>query len=334
MRDLRSGRALLLLDLSNEGHALLPALFDQLHAYVDRWGIPRSNVVFVSQNRLLESQYREVYGEGQDALRFGVFDYFIKRMAAEAETWSDGAPDGSNDGNADRPDRTLLCLNATPRPHRVLTLAGLHHYELLEDALVSFPGLRYPKASMESSQMLEYLSSFPELETWRGSLEYVCRMEPRFVDSFSETGNDLWNRIDPTPYARTHFSLVTETEFTDGSVHRITEKTVKALAMGHPVVIVGNPHSVALFKSLGFESCPGVIDDHYDDLADPQARLSVLFEQVRQAVRAVQTDPSAWSNRVDAVCRRNRQHARHGLKRQYSETVERKLEQELLAYLE
>ena len=50
---LRQGEALLLLYLSNEGPTFDRPIFDGLHANLDRLGIPRERVIFVSQNRLL-----------------------------------------------------------------------------------------------------------------------------------------------------------------------------------------------------------------------------------------------------------------------------------------
>jgi hypothetical protein len=64
------------------------------------------------------------------------------------------------------------------------------------------------------------------------------------------------------------------------SVRRFTEKTLKPLLCGRPIIIAGNPGSLAQLRRLGFRTFGGVIDEGYDSITDPQERLAAVFDEV------------------------------------------------------
>jgi len=108
-------------------------------------------------------------------------------------------------------DRTLLCLNATPRLHRVLTIARLMHHGLFDDALVSFPGVEFAKDGDVGSEarISAYLASQPALAHLADAAHCATALRDLRVDAFVDRGNALFDKIDPEPYRHTFFSLVT-----------------------------------------------------------------------------------------------------------------------------
>ena len=84
------------------------------------------------------------------------------------------------------------------------------------------------------------------------------------MDGFAETGNALFDKIDVGPYRRSFFSLVTETEASGGEVDRATEKLIKAFALGHPTMVVGNPRTLRFATELGFQDFSPVIGNGYE----------------------------------------------------------------------
>ncbi|MFP3519931.1 hypothetical protein SB766_27495, partial [Pseudomonas sp. SIMBA_077] len=83
---------------------------------------------------------------------------------------------------------------------------------------------------------------------------YFFNADPILIDSFQQGGNDLSQNIVPDLFYRSVSSLVTETEFSNGSMKRITEKSIKAYCMGHPAIIFGNPGSLDIIRSFGFQT--------------------------------------------------------------------------------
>jgi hypothetical protein len=132
------------------------------------------------------------------------------------------------------------------------------------------------------------------------------------VDSFEEKGNALVNKIDPTPYERSFISLVTETDFSDGLIDRVTEKIAKAYCMGHPTLVLGNPYSVNFMTTLGFQDWNDVLDRSAEAMLDPAHRFEmVMHEVLRQAAR-IRSNPEAWLGSVREVGAYNIRHAVSG----------------------
>ncbi len=322
LSDARAGRALLLFDLCNEGPPFDSTLFDFVHDYLDSHMIPAGQAVWLAQNRAVERSYRAHYARARDAfVSFEYYDFFVKMIAAKLADESSASLIGNRAHlalrirNGDRvamKDRIVLCLNATPRPHRVLAIAALIHHKLFEDALVSFPGLNYEKAPTDLNQVLRHLDLHQGLGYLKDSCLAVARMPPLRVDDFTRRGNKLFDLIDPKPYERTFFSLVTETEISDGTVARITEKAIKAYSMGHPCHILGNPRCVEQLSALGFSSFGALMDLAYEQIDDPVERFNALFRSVRQEVASVKDDPSGWHWRMSEIAAANIQHAFSG----------------------
>jgi len=73
-------------------------------------------------------------------------------------------------------------------------------------------------------------------------------------------------------------SVITETTYEHGDVF-ISEKTFKAIAHGHPFIIVGPAESLRVLHQLGFETFDGIIDESYDQEYDANTRMfKVLTE--------------------------------------------------------
>ncbi len=169
----------------------------------------------------------------------------------------------------------FLCLNATARPHRVAFVALLESLGIRSDVLLSFHGNSAggkvgANDLRDVRDVLERLDAVSLLD----QAERLLHAEPVFADSFDKRGNELYDAIDLGPYAATAVSLVTETDFTDGEIVRVTEKTVKALCLGHPALVVGNPSSLQLVRELGFETFSPFLDESYDAAEMAQERFA------------------------------------------------------------
>lgn len=228
----------------NEGPAFDADIFDELLRLVESERLPAHHVVWISQNRALKSACDQGEGSRGSRVLFENYDSFIKIIAWQFSSENPTSIFG-HEGEAgierlfdvNLKDRIVLCLNASPREHRVLAVAAIMHHQLFDSSLVSFPGLNYEKDPITEKRILDFISHRPQLAYLMPSVVSVFGLEKLTVDEFRETGNALFNKIDLASYERTFFSLVTETEMSNGSVFRITEKTMKAICLGHPTLV-------------------------------------------------------------------------------------------------
>ncbi len=331
--DVREGRAVLVFDLSNEGPAYEAEIFRPLCDWIEKNNLPAGRFIWLAQNRAMAKAAAADLGPRAGLIDFEHYDYFVKLMAWQFAPAGD-ADDvrAAVDGYLERllevhhKDKLLLCLNATPRLGRVLTLAALHHHQLLHRSLVSFPGMHYVKSGVSMVDVLRFLDATPALEHLRPWVHAVGRMPPLRVDDFQEQGNSLVEKIDRRAYERTFFSLVTESDFIEPGIARVTEKTVKAFCLGHPTLIIGNPHSVELMRGFGFEDWSHVFDRLADSTTCPATRFTQVFAELLRQAQRIKEDPVAWLEAVREISVRNHHYAASGeFFRHYVERFDRRL---------
>ena len=316
--DVREGRALLMFDLSNEGPAFYPPLFEHVFRWLQAEQLPSRRCLWLAQNRAMSAAFEEYFGDSQPVMECWYSDFFVKIAAyaltpghADSVLPEDVGEYMSALFSAWHKDRLLLCLNATPRIHRLLALAGLRDAGLLDRSLVSFPGLQYCKPGASTDEVDRYLRDRPSLQSLRPHLDWLCAQPPIRADVFSEEGNALVTKLDLDAYRRTSMSLVTESDFGAGAVDRITEKSVKAFGVGHPSLILGSPHSLKYLSNLGFQRWT-MFDESYDSIEDPTERFQLLMSEIRRQCALLDHAPFEWLAAASEVGRFNLQHAHSG----------------------
>jgi hypothetical protein len=317
--DLRSQRALLVFDLCNEGPAFYSAVIGELYRWLRDHGIPQSRCVWLSQNRAMERSARAALGPSAEQIAFLNYDFFIKMTAWRFAQAGAENPLAAAQGDFierlflhEQKDRLLLCLNATPRHHRILALAGLDQHGYLPEALYSFPGLAYVKPADRPESLVAYLESKPALRYLIDACRRRIDAPPVRIDDFTEMGNELVFKIDPSHYLRTYFSLVTETEFSEGGVERVTEKTAKAFSVGHPTIVMGNPHSFHFMTDLGFQSWAPLLESSYDAIVGNVERFLSLMDLIGTARDRIRRNPDEWLANAREIGRFNHSFAKSG----------------------
>lgn len=341
LADVRAGRALLVFDICNEGPVFHKDVFDALHRYAAEKAIPIPRMVWLSQNRAVEAAYHATYQvPAAYSMIFESYDFHIKNMASMfARQGGAGEGVAAHEAamfDAGTKDRLLLCLNATPRAHRVVTVAALMHRGVFAESLVSFAGRWHGKDVDigDDAEVAPFLAAYPALAYLRADCEAVMGLRDLRVDQFSETGNALYDKIDVEPYRRTFFSLVTETEVTAGAVDRVTEKLIKAFCLGHPAMVVGNPRALRFVTELGFQDFAPVIGRDYDSEVDPARRMQMVFDQVAVLCATIRRDPARWLGAVREIGAHNARLAMSGrMLAAYMAMYDRKVRDRLLRRL-
>jgi hypothetical protein len=283
-------RCKLVIDFSNETCGI--QLFEQLNSLLISYGImDTSHCAILSQNRQLGH-----FQSSHNILKPFSFDFFpLATLHKIHESVSQESLRELVDSRfAIEKAGNILCLNATPRLHRIITLLMLIKVGLIDKSstqtnsdvrcpFISFPGFNYSKTDGLGLATTKQALIGLGLEDRLPDLEWLISVSPLRVDNLTEEGNQLATKIILEHYLNTHLSVVNETG-TDNSTKRLTEKTLKPLALGHPFVVVGHLKTVELARELGFSTMDHIIDHGYDSEPDPLRRTANAVSSAKKFV--------------------------------------------------
>jgi hypothetical protein len=203
----------------------------------------------------------------------------------------------------------FLFLNGRLRPHRKALIDGLRDQELLAHALWTNLG---SDVEMAFTSKLTTLATEPirllppeyEIARARGNITPELLANSGFVKHklFNNTWGDAI--VNPRCYTDTWYSLVTETIF-DYPYSFRTEKIYKPIMMAHPFVVAANAGYLRDLHNAGFQTFDSIIDERYDQIDCPHARIQRIIETVRYISRG--GAEHFWEATRD-ICKYNQQH--------------------------
>jgi len=113
--------------------------------------------------------------------------------------------------------------------------------------------------------------------------------------------------FDANDYNSTEIEVVLETLFEDQRLH-LTEKSLRPIACGQPFILASTKGSLQYLRSYGFKTFDSVWDESYDQIEDPQQRLTTiinLMKDISQWDTATHADKMA---RVKDIVDYNKKH--------------------------
>jgi hypothetical protein len=208
--------------------------------------------------------------------------------------------------NVTAADRIDEIFEKKVKPHSFLFLNGRArwHRTWLIDQLKSASALDSALWTCLQGNHIQYLPAHYEVEQFADNVNQPC--DSGFVKH--QLFNNLWGEIyiQSEPYIDTYFSLVTETVF-EAPHSFFTEKIAKPLAQGHPFVAVASPGFYRDLHALGFRTFDPWIDESFDQIQDPAARLQRIRDTV---VDLLHSDLVKLLEQCREVCKYNQQHLR------------------------
>lgn len=127
------------------------------------------------------------------------------------------------------------------------------------------------------------------------------------LENFFDTNNFLptasadYNVED---YSNTGIEVVLETLFDDQRLH-LTEKTLRPLACGKPFMLAATPGSLQYLKEYGFKTFSPYIDETYDTLQDPLARLKHIILEMQRLASLDQIEKSHLYTQINQIAKFN-----------------------------
>ena len=172
-------------------------------------------------------------------------------------------------------------LNFTHRMHRQLFSKFLIQEELVKDNLIAINASQTnirnaEKRVTDAKKLLDWnqndgwFYNKNLLELWKAvPLEYHRHTD--IDDNFDATELTFLNKA--------AFNIVSETVFDYPYVHP-TEKTIQALLSKRPFIMIGPRGSLQHLRDRGFKTFHTMIDESYDQLADPNQRLEAVMQLI------------------------------------------------------
>jgi hypothetical protein len=113
-------------------------------------------------------------------------------------------------------------------------------------------------------------------------------------------------------YAACGIEIVLETLFDDDRWH-LTEKTLRPIACGKPFLLAATPGSLQYLKSYGFETFADVIDESYDTIANSQARLDAIIQEMKRIAALDADAKQVLYTKLHEIAQRNKHRFFNGL---------------------
>ena len=194
--------------------------------------------------------------------------------------------------------KKFISYNGIWRPHRGAIISMLSAMNILDKGIVSYNSKG--NSGMSSNDNYEFLHKFlsynQELKDLLESAEESIRKIDRIILDVEEgttVNTAAVLTTDKELYENTYFSLVTETSIpikpfsyrfdANTDVGRIlSEKIFKPISLRHPFLVVSNPKTLELLRSLGYKTFSPLIDESYDDEEDIAKRLLMIVKEVKR----------------------------------------------------
>jgi hypothetical protein len=287
LKDLREGRAMLLLDQSLEGYQTT-WLWEYFHTECKDYNINPRAIIYITGNLLCKEQYKNWADEHNISERMNVLPYahfeedvhFISKEMKLDITVEKHIQYKKE--NVDK-IKTYNCLQKRLRAHRIWFYIHLYEANLLDHGLVSMNSYEYTQTYFEGRVPTQLIS------------ENANNILPLLVHGKSNTEHDdnfYIRRILDTVCLDSWISVVSEASFGDQD-HTLflSEKVFKPIACLHPFIVVGNKGSLKKLREMGYRTFEGFIDESYDELPTFE-RFEAIIESIKQ-VQSIQ-NKFAW----------------------------------------
>ena len=254
--DFTTGKGKLVFMLTLEGYSGSNGNRDLeiIQTWINDFGIPGENVYYITGNLIADKRAKRK-NITFNIIPHGEFDNWlpyqhIKRIPVKFNPTDD--------------QYLYLAYARNPRYQRIKLCHDLLHYGLLDKGRVSLntwplqPNTTY---SGMNSNTLKFLHAKTPIEIDR-TLQY-----------------NLAGDITIPDYENTFISIVNETLTTSGTLF-ISEKTYKAIIVGHPFMILGNAGTLEYLRSLGYKTFSKWIDESYDLEQNFERRTRKLVGQI------------------------------------------------------
>ena len=123
------------------------------------------------------------------------------------------------------------------------------------------------------------------------------------LNTFDSTASADYTSLD---YITSNIEVVLETLFDDDRLH-LTEKTLRPIACRQPFILMATHGSLDYLHRYGFETFGNLIDETYDTIVDPVARMSAVVTEMKRITQLSTTEKIELFSKLNIIAARNQQ---------------------------
>lgn len=131
---------------------------------------------------------------------------------------------------------------------------------------------------------------------WCADLDRLCQLSGQ--SSVNSSASAVY---DINEFQQTRIDIVLETRFEEDRTH-LTEKILRCLACRRPFVLAAGPEGLAWLHRYGFRSFGEIWDESYDQILDPQKRMSAIVDTMGAITRL---DWAQCQEQIQEICQHN-----------------------------
>lgn len=316
-------------------------VFYHLHLFCERNNIDPKNVTFINGNFKIWKHYSDWKAKVRPNSNNINFICIFWMMKFYSEYTFNDYPHNTPDltswvklkNSTIDPDRPMEypfnCLNRVPRRHRMSLYKRLHEQNLLDKGIVSFNEKRDvcligEELSKEQLDLLpiywDFDHSFKHVNDW--ILQKVNKHQYEHIDNVKNPHVNDFNNIIENSF----ITVVPETEYgVPESIERewcdaepigyetyqngfITEKTFRHIRDGHPLLLVASAYTLDMLRYLGFKTFSPWIDESYDTIVDPYARLDAVVAELKRICELTPEERKQIYKELIPILKHNQQH--------------------------
>jgi hypothetical protein len=200
-------------------------------------------------------------------------------------------------------EKILLSLNNRAQWNRQALYQFALKFNLLDRWYFSY--LLHDRFNLNNQRLLYDNINNIIGNTWYNSdldLDHAYQKLPYKIDNFVD--ND-WGPGSIDFYGKSFCSFVNETYIDENHNVHFTEKTMKPLAYGHPMLLFSSAGALVELQTLGFETYNSIFDESYDNIESPQLRFETLLRQVLVLCDQSQNTLNAMYEKIKPVLQYN-----------------------------
>ena len=121
------------------------------------------------------------------------------------------------------------------------------------------------------------------------------------LNTFNSTASADYTSSD---YITSNIEVVLETLFDDNRLH-LTEKTLRPIACRQPFILMATHGSLDYLHRYGFETFSDLLDESYDTIIDPVARMTAVVSEMKRITQLPTAEKIELFSKLNIIAARN-----------------------------
>ena len=266
IKDAQDGKCKILFNELWEGHGASFNYQKLFKEVIEYYNVPVNSIGFADNNQLSKDFFKK---HGLHAFSFLFFEF--KADGNETFEIAKEHCDNIIQKDTDLPYK-FLNLNRVCKPHRSIIAQEMC--------------LKYNDKSLWSYTTTD-INSVTEHLGWFGSKKKFIKSLPKIID-VDQAVND--NSVNFEMQKQAYINIVTESLFDRDHTVFYSEKTFKPIASGQPFILVATANSLPKLRELGYQTYNGLINEHYDTIENPKARIKEVIKEINRLSNMTQNE--------------------------------------------